>query len=539
MLQESRSNGGQHGVVMTKKLVVEAMLDLCGYRETADLSDLRLLDPAGGDGIFILTALDRLHKSSIRHHFSFSDKLRNLKVIEVNEQRASSLTRTIQDKLKKLGLRQIEGVSLVTQGDFLTANLDFFDIIVGNPPYIRYDNLSLRMRKFYRHSFKLFRNRSDIYIAFFDRAFGLLSKRGVVCFITPDRWLRNQYGESLRDYISKHLGIPVVLNLDGTNPFEEEVYGYPMITLITKRQTEFTQYSEVRDLDKLKHTLEIISGELSPLCSRSDVVIFPTPQVGEIWSFNQNESTIPSRGFLAIESQGFKIGIGVATGKDSIYIGKNLREEVEDQLLLPIVLSKDIVNGEVKWSGNYLLNPYDRSGNLIDLNQYPHAKRYLTKNRDSLVRRHVARKNRKEWFRTIDKIHPQLLTKPKLLLPDIKKGNLIAFDGGRYYPHHNIYYVTDDTQNTEQRLKVLGALMMSDIFVSQLNSQSVKMHGGFVRRQAQNLRRIFLPDVRLLSERTKNELSAMFDNKDPDGINRLLEARSQELTSKSALELVR
>ena len=136
------------------------------------------------------------------------------------------------------------------------------------------------------------------------------------------------------------------------------------------------------------------------------------------------------------------------------------------------------------------------------------------------MRRHVARKNRKEWFRTIDKIHPELLTKPKLLLPDIKKSNLIAFDEGRYYPHHNVYYVTDDKK---ERLKVLGALLMSDIFVSQLNSQSVKMHGGFVRRQTQNLRRIVLPDMRLLAENIRNELSVMFDNKDQDGISHILE----------------
>ena len=161
------------------------------------------------------------------------------------------------------------------------------------------------------------------------------------------------------------------------------MYGYPMITLITKRKVDFTSIWKVRDLDTLKDHLEVLMGESSSLSRSSDGVIFPKPRIGEIWSFDQRESATRNRGFLAIESQGFKIGIGVATGKDSVYIGKNLKEEVEDQLLLPIVLSKDIVDGEVKWSGNYLLNPYDQTGRLVDLNQYPLcARRYLTKNRE-------------------------------------------------------------------------------------------------------------------------------------------------------------
>ena len=57
---------------MTKKLVVEAMLDLCNYKETADLSELRLLDPAAETASFIMTAIDRLFKSSVRYNFSLA-----------------------------------------------------------------------------------------------------------------------------------------------------------------------------------------------------------------------------------------------------------------------------------------------------------------------------------------------------------------------------------------------------------------------------------------------------------------------------------
>ncbi len=94
-----------------------------------------------------------------------------------------------------------------------------------------------------------------------------------------------------------------------------------------------------------------------------------------------------------IEEQGFKIGIGVATGADNIFISKNLKNEVENGLLLPIIKGRDLSNDAMKWSGKYLLNPYDKDGELISLDKYPKAKAYLERNKERLLSRHKAKKN--------------------------------------------------------------------------------------------------------------------------------------------------
>ena len=76
---------------MTKRLVVDAMLDLCGYVSTADLSKIRFVDPAGGDGVYIFSALDRLRDSATTHGFTLSRAVDNLRVVEIVPKRAERL----------------------------------------------------------------------------------------------------------------------------------------------------------------------------------------------------------------------------------------------------------------------------------------------------------------------------------------------------------------------------------------------------------------------------------------------------------------
>jgi hypothetical protein len=86
-------------------------------------------------------------------------------------------------------------------------------------------------------------------------------------------------------------------------------------------------------------------------------------------------------------------------------------------------------------------------------------------------------------------VYPELVTKPKLLIPDIAGANEVAYDEGRFYPHHNLYFVTSDSWN----LEVLGGLLSSRVALFFVWSYAVKMRGGYLRFQAQYLRRIRLP----------------------------------------------
>jgi hypothetical protein len=193
--------------------------------------------------------------------------------------------------------------------------------------------------------------------------------------------------------------------------------------------------------------------------------------------------------FPLIEDAGCKIGIGVATGADKVFIAPYATLEVEECRKLPLVRTGDIATGEVNWSGDGVVNPFNDDGSLVDLLDYPRLRAYFEKNGAALKARHVSKRNPTGWFRTIDRIYPALTTTPKLLIPDIKGEAHIVYEAGRYYPHHNLYHITSN----EWDLHALRAILLSGIARLFVATYSTKMHGGFLRFQAQYLRKIRLP----------------------------------------------
>ena len=179
----------------------------------------------------------------------------------------------------------------------------------------------------------------------------------------------------------------------------------------------------------------------------------------------------------------------MATGCDQVFIGTNDALLVEPELLLPIVTASDIRFNQIVWSKNLVINPFSLSGGLIELASYPRLMQYLLRHEAQVRHRHVAQKNPRDWYRTIDRIYPVLIRTPKLLVPDIKDTITIAFDEGQYYPHHNLYFIT----STEWDIRVLQGVLMSDVARLFLSTYAVTIRGGYLRCQAQYIRRIRVP----------------------------------------------
>lgn len=193
--------------------------------------------------------------------------------------------------------------------------------------------------------------------------------------------------------------------------------------------------------------------------------------------------------YPTLEDAGCRVGIGVASGADKVFIVQAETLDIEEDRILPLVTTKDIKTGEVNWSGQAIVNPFHDDGNLVGLDKYPRLSRYFDANSEILKRRHVAKKNPKNWYKTIDKIHTSLTGKPKLLIPDIKDSAHIVYEEGNYYPHHNLYYIVSE----EWDLLALKALFESGIAHLFIDTYSTKMHGDCLRFQAQYLRRIRVP----------------------------------------------
>ena len=145
---------------------------------------------------------------------------------------------------------------------------------------------------------------------------------------------------------------------------------------------------------------------------------------------------------------------------------------------------------------------------MVELEEWPRLADYLSQHRDLLAKRHTAKKGR--WHKTIDRVIEGLAKREKLYLPDFKETIFPVRDEGATYPHHNLYWVTSD----EWDLRVLGGLLLSDIASLFIEAYSVRMRGGFLRFQAQYLRRIRLPKVDDISPSTEVALADAFNARD-------------------------
>jgi hypothetical protein len=222
--------------------------------------------------------------------------------------------------------------------------------------------------------------------------------------------------------------------------------------------------------------------------------------------------------FPALEDAGCKVGIGVATGADQAFIGPLDELDVEPDRKLPLVMTRDIKTGTIQWRGFGVVNPFADKGGLVDLDDYPRLKSYLEARRPEIARRFIAQKAPENWYRTIDRIYPELVGKPKLLIPDIKGEAHIVHDEGAYYPHHNLYFITSDDWD----LHALQAVLLSGIARLFIATYSTKMRGGYLRFQAQYLRRIRIPFWRTVSPSLRNRLAAAGRDADQAACNALV-----------------
>ena len=178
-------------------------------------------------------------------------------------------------------------------------------------------------------------------------------------------------------------------------------------------------------------------------------------------------------------------------------------------------MMRDIISGEVGWRGLGIANPFADEGGLVALDGYPRLKRHLEDRNDQIAKRHIARKVPSNWYRTIDRIYPALARTPKLLIPDIKGKAHIVYEGGTLYPHHNLYYVT----STDWDIRAIQAVLLSGVARLFVAAYSTRMRGGYLRFQAQYLRRIRLPHCSTVSRDTMHDLAAAARSGDIEACN--------------------
>ena len=521
---------GEHGEVFTRRWVVDLILDLAGFTVDRDLGSLVAVEPSCGAGGFLVPMTERLIESCQRHGRRLTDISGSLRAFDLLLSNAELAQKAVAKALVDAGLDDLaSGViaqECVRCGDFLLSSHDelLADFVLGNPPYIRLEDVPSARSAAYRRACPTMRGRSDIFVGFIETGLRLLKPDGVLGFIVADRWMHNQYGGDLRQYVASEFAVETVLSMHDVDAFEEQVSAYPAITIIRR-----AEQSTAVVANATKHFTEANTESFREwVGSRRKVHSSRALTAVKLPAWFDGETSWPSgnpanlslvadleRRFPPLQdpSTGTRVGIGVATGVDSVYLTDD-PDLVEAERLLPLLMTRDTTEGVAAWSGTYLVNPWD-DGQLVDLGQYPRLRAYLESNSPHVRGRHVAQKNPHRWYRTIDRVEPGLLDRDKLVIPDLKAFIQPVLDRGQTYPHHGLYFITSDRWD----LEVLGGLLLSDLAELFVATYCVKMRGGCYRFQAQYLRRIRVPQIESVSTRDQAELRRAFAARDRDRAN--------------------
>jgi hypothetical protein len=517
-----------YGEVFTRRWVVDVLLDLSGYTAERDLGSVRLLEPSCGSGAFLGPAVERLVTSAGEHDRALASLGGAIRAYDLQPAHVEASRALCRELLIYAGAAGDVASALaetwVRQGDFLLSDVEDrpSDVAIGNPPYIRYDDLPDETVLKYRQTWPTMRGRGDIYVGFIERALRMLTPGGRVGFICADRWMRNQYGAALRELVADQYAVEHVWTMHDVDAFESEVSAYPAITVLANRPQGTAVVANTTAEFGVSAAYALATASRDPAMTCFTDVGVKAHRVPrwfdgrELWPTGSParlalvEHLNDRFGPLHDPVTGTKVSIGVATGADKVYVTKDPTVAEPDRIL-PLAMRRDLMSGRFDWHGNYLVNPWSEDGSLASLDDYPRMADYLS-DHPELRERHVARRDSASWYRTIDKVHAELTAKPKLLLQDMKAHIHPVLEPGGHYPHHNLYYVVSDIWD----LEVLGGLLLSRVAQAFIEAYCVRMRGGTLRFQAQYLKRIRVPRPESLDATTNVALRAAFRARDVD-----------------------
>ncbi|WP_211283296.1 Eco57I restriction-modification methylase domain-containing protein [Propionicimonas paludicola] len=538
--QEAPQN---YGEVFTRRWVVDALLDLTHYTADRDLGGLTAVEPSAGLGAFLFPMVERLIASASAHGRDLRSLSSAIRAWELQPTNVQTLRSRVRRLLIDAGASNLDAHHLahqwIIEGDFLLppgddlltcdAEPTVADVVVGNPPYIRFDDLPGAMAAAYRQRWSTMAGRGDIYVGFFERGLLMLKPGGKLGFICADRWMRNAYGAKLRAMISERFAVETLWQMHDVAAFEAEVSAYPAITILANRaQGRVTLLDATSDFGA-----ESAHQAIAFIASGADEVSRADFRAARLDDWFEGSDLWPAGGpkliriledlnerFPTLEQTGrdTRISIGVATGADKAYVVSPGSVDVEPDRLTPLVMAEDVRSGRLTTPRKVLINPWDDEGQLVDIKRYPRMAKALA-GHSSVTDRFVAKRNPAGWYRTIDKVYPGLAQQPKLLLQDMKAQITPVLEPGGFYPHHNLYYIV----STGWDLEVLGGLLLSRVAEAFVDAYGVKMRGGTLRFQAQYLRKIRVPAPECIPVEIEDALRNAFRAYDRDKATRAAE----------------
>ncbi len=494
---ESRKKSGSE---RTPDEIIRYMLDIIGYDETVSY-DKTIVDPACGTGTFIKQIIERFINSLYVNEVTntYKEKLLEHKLIRAYDTKPSNVFVTkivvisllVKNKLiceMKDVLDMIRKLPVYCQ-DFLRVG-DNSDYIIGNPPYIRLQNMPVEYRDFIKDNFASATGRFDIFTCFLEKSDKLLNENGRMCLITSNKYLTANYGVGIREYLSQAGHVRKLVDLYDTKFFGAAVLPAIIMCENSKRDNCEVDYIGIKTAEQdvqyeclnANELFEYVENELTcgkrfVLYGNDDKQVFEVsrskvkiPTGGETWNFSTSDAnTIKTKMDelkLCSLANIFDVCVGIKTTADTVFVKpmtQNFIDEhaFEDITVYPLIQSFNVNKWNISWGNNskdrYILYPHrEMDGNMvaIPLEEIPKTAEYLEECSEVLKKRsYLADSKSRMWYECWV---PQKLSKfqqTKIVTRDIVSNNSFALDElGRLCQGNTFFLTRKDSVITTEYL---------------------------------------------------------------------------------------
>jgi methylase of polypeptide subunit release factors len=477
------------------------------------------LDPSCGCGAFLVGLTDYYKrtfnkpiKKIVRENIFGSD------ILEYNIHRAK-LILTIYALQNGEQLKDSD-FNLYHQDSLRTSWEMSFDNIVGNPPYVKFQDLTDDNRNYLAKHWTTVEGGSfNLYFAFFELGYTLLKPTGKLGYITPNNYFTSLAGEALRKYFLYQKCVTRIIDFSHKKVFDAQTY--TAITFLNKLQNEAITYDRIKDSYSPELFLANANGSPNYL-ENLNVKKWRLLKTDE----QQNIKTIESIGKPI--GKLFDICVGIATLKDEIFFIDGSKQkngcyikitdhgtfEIEKEIVKPVYKISDFrTQDEVEHNTRKIICPYNIKNGIATAilesdfkNKYPKCYTYLLSEKENLLARDKGKVTFDPFFvwgrtqgltRKGKKIlNPTFSQHPRFLLIEEEEG-FFTNGYGLYFHEQKRNGMFDESINPITKLenidvvqKILNSIVM-DYYVTKT---SVSIEGGYPCYQKNFIEKFNIPD---------------------------------------------
>lgn len=403
--QDKIINGAIYTPADVRKYIVEQSFNKAGL----SLSSVKIADISCGCSGFLFTVAQELKLLTGSSYYSiFKNQIFGLDIEEYSIKRSKLLLTLLAlsngEDVKVFHFNFYVGDALVFQWKDHISNFSGFEVIVGNPPYVRVRNLNSKVKSHLLNWSVAKSGNTDLYIPFFQIGFENLSSNGILGFITMNTFFKSLNGRALREYFKKNSVTIKIIDF-GTYQIFKSRSTYTCICFIEKDKSDHLKYFK-SDSKVFPTNNDYISINYSMLDSQRG------------WNLKDNNiiNTIEATGTPF--GNLYKTRHGIATLRNDIYIFKPIKSDddfyyLQNGKIFPIEKSicKDVLNSNklskpvnIEHIKEKIIFPYTdtKKPKAIEENilkiKYPETYKYLLAKKSELACRDKGKGKYETWF---------------------------------------------------------------------------------------------------------------------------------------------